>query len=219
MGKPIGIGQSHNLIQALANNIDWSSVDSETAQWIIEHAGEAEITAFINNRAKIIVGEPRFLSINRSKPFNPKKFIGKEWSFWRGPADGDGLSGEIEQDSRSLALTEIDLTKINLKICPVGDEKLLKGEDFLQRLRTNGGISLDAGIFQTFWENPQLFPQKWKEKTNGNTTYIFFLGTVLRDPDGLRYVLCLFWEGVRLGWDCCWLGCEWLAYDPAAVLA
>lgn len=59
MGKPIGIGQSHSVVQALANNIDWGSVDPEAAQWIIEHARAAQVTAFINNRAQLIVGEPK----------------------------------------------------------------------------------------------------------------------------------------------------------------
>ncbi|MBU0625062.1 hypothetical protein KKF05_01825 [Patescibacteria group bacterium] len=219
MGKPISTGQSHSVVQALSNNIDWSRVDSEAAQWVIEHAGEAEITAFINNRARIIVGEPTIIQINRAKPFDPATFIGEGWSFWRGPADGDGLTGEIEQDARSLALTEVDITKTSLKTCLSEGKKWIEGEEFLRRLRATENILLDAGVFQTFWENPYLHPQKWKEKTNGNLTRVFFTGSVLRDPNGSRCILYLYWLGGRLYWSYGWLGNEWRSDNPVAVLA
>jgi hypothetical protein len=35
MSKPISIGQSHNLMSVLANNVDWSQIDGEAAQRII----------------------------------------------------------------------------------------------------------------------------------------------------------------------------------------
>lgn len=58
-------------------------------------------TAFPKTRKNI-------LFIDRSIPFNPAKFIGAGWTIWRGPADGDGLSGEEDHDERSLAIMEID---------------------------------------------------------------------------------------------------------------
>lgn len=36
MGKPISIGQSHNLMSVLANNADWEKIDTEVAQQIID---------------------------------------------------------------------------------------------------------------------------------------------------------------------------------------
>jgi hypothetical protein len=74
-------------------------------------------------------------------------------------------------------------------------------------------------VFQTLWQNQHLIPHQWKEQTNGNTTFIFFDGTVLRHPGGDRCVLCLFWNGGEWGWDAYWLWSERDASRPSAVLA
>jgi hypothetical protein len=64
-----------------------------------------------------------------------------------------------------------------------------------------------------------LIPEKWKQQTNGNTTLIHFDGTVLRDSDGDRCVLCLCWDGDEWSWDYDYLEDGFEADDPSAVLA
>jgi hypothetical protein len=54
---------------------------------------------------------------------------------------------------------------------------------------------LDAKIFQALLENQSLIPEAWKKKTKGNITKICFDGTIFRDLDGNRIVLCLYWAG------------------------
>ncbi len=125
--------------------------------------------------------EATIISIDRSKTFDPVAFIGKGWSI-------------VEQDDRSLALTQIELGKIDFAHMLEKGETQIKGEDKLNRLKKDDRIRLDAMVFQTLWENQSLIPASWKEKTKGNTTYIFFDGTVLRSPGGGRYVLCLCWD-------------------------
>ncbi|MFY9492863.1 MAG: hypothetical protein WAP55_00005, partial [Minisyncoccia bacterium] len=93
------------------------------------------------------------------------------------------------------------------------------GTERIRRLKAANHIRLDAQIFQTLWENKHRIPEGWKEKINGNITYICFDGTSLRSPDGFRYALCLDWD--EGGWYWCrfWLGDGWSANDPSAVLA
>jgi outer membrane protein assembly factor BamB len=99
-------------------------------------------------------------------------------------------------------------------------EKSIKGEDKLKRLKEKTNrIRLDAGIFKTLWENQILIPEKWKEQTNGNTTFIFFDGTVLRNSIGNRFVLCLCWDDGEWLWYYDWLENDWYANVPSAVLA
>jgi len=64
-----------------------------------------------------------------------------------------------------------------------------------------------------------LIPEAWKQKIDGNTTFIFFDGTILRNPDGRRCVLGLYWDGGRWDWRYYWLGRGWDVGSPSAVLA
>ena len=159
------------------------------------------------------------ITINRTRPFNPAEFIGEGWSIWRGPADGNGLEGDEEQDERSLKLTEVNFSKVRLETCLKGGESSVKGEEKLKRLKETNCIRLDAKIFQTLWQNQHLIPESWKEKTNGNTTYVFFDGTTLRGPFGRRIVLYLFFRDGKWYWYYCWLEDDWHDNSPSAVLA
>ncbi|MEQ1561616.1 MAG: hypothetical protein ABL899_02770 [Nitrospira sp.] len=209
MGKAIAIGQSLNLFSVFANNADWDNLDSDTIQKIINDPRQAgqQFTAFLRNGGKVIVGEPKVVAINRNR-FNPKKFIGDGWSILND-----------ETDARSIALTELDLTKVQHVTMLKDGETYVKGEEKLKRLKASDYIRLDADIFLTLWENQHLIPESWKEKVNGNTRYIFFDGTVLRHSGGRRCVLCLCWGGGQWGWRVYWLGGGWDGGDPSAVLA
>ena len=153
---------------------------------------------------RIEVVKPSVISIDRSSPFEPVAFIGSGWT--------------IEEEC-SLVLTELDLSKVQFKTMLRTDENSIGGEKKLKRLKDAGHIRLDAKIFQTLWENKHLIPESWKETVNGNTRYIFFDGTILRDPHGYRYVLYLFWNDGGWSWGVGWLGSAWDARGPSAVLA
>ncbi len=221
MSKPITIGQSHTAMSILALNTNWDALDSETLQQVIDDPKRvgAQFTAFLKNGGRIIVGEPKIVPIDHSKPFDSATFIGAGWSIWKGPKDGNGLDGDEEQDERSLALMEVDLTDVRFKTMLEGRETSVKGETKLERLKKAGDVRLDAKVFQTLWENQILIPERWKEKTNGNTTYIFFDGTVLRSSNGNRDVLYLYWHDGAWYWNVRWLANEWYVNNPSAVLA
>ncbi len=145
------------------------------------------------------------ITIDSSKKFNPAEVLGRGWSI-------------AEEDEKSLAVTEIDLNTVRLEHMLQPGEEWIKGEEKLTRLKDAGFVRFDARIFETLWENKHLIPERWKEDTNRQTTFIFFDGTVLRDPDGDRCVLCLYWRGSRWSWNCLWLGDGWGVRGPSAVL-
>ena len=163
----------------------------------------AELKRFLRKEACWL---PNILHLDRSKPFDPATFVGKSWSI-------------AEEDESSLKLTEIDLTRVRLESMLEEGETSVQGEKKLERLKAAKHIRLDAKVFLTLWENQNLIPESWKEKTNGNTTFIYFDGTVLRDSDGRRYILCLCWLDGRWRWDYYWLDYGWYADNPSAVLA
>ena len=154
----------------------------------------------------------QMLTIDRSKPFDTA-FIGPNWSIWKGPANGNGLEGEEDQDTRSLVLTEIALGAIILDASFKKSETVTTGEERLKRLLESGQIRLDAAVFLHLWENKHLIPEKWKGK------FVFFDGTILRNPYGDRYALCLYWSGVAWCWGVFWLAHARYATHPSAVLA
>lgn len=168
-----------------------------------------------------VVRSGSILSVDRSKPFNPARFLEVEgWSIWKGPVvDGDGFSGDEDQDKRSLTLTELDTEKIQLVTCITGDETIIEGERKILCLKKLGCILLDAIILQELWEHKEKIPKSWKEKTNGNTTHIFFDGTILRWKNGIRCVLGVFWDGWRWHLEYRWLELSWDSSAPSAVLA
>ncbi|MBU1179977.1 hypothetical protein KJ885_03465 [Patescibacteria group bacterium] len=177
--------------------------------------GTLNATRVLNALQDIIEG--RFgtvISIDRSKPFSPAEFIGEGWSIWKGPADGDGLTGVENQDARSLILTEVDTSAIRLETRLRDGETRITGEEKLRRLKATKHIRLDAKVFQTFWENKHFIPESWKS----GSLFIYFDGTPLRDPNGKRCVLCLHWLHNR------WfrghlLDVSWLTNSLSAVLA
>ena len=172
---------------------------------LIVRTAVSQSTHFLERTMSAKTEVSSVIPINRSKKFNPTKFTGERLMI-------------EEQDERSLALTEVDLTSIRFELMLDQGETWVRGEKKLTRLEAAGHIRLDAWIFQTLWENQHLIPSSWKERTNGNRTFIYFDGTVLRGPDDRRFVLCLFWGDGQWNWQCPWLGCEWSVSDPSAVL-
>lgn len=209
MGKSVSTDQSHSVMAILATNVDWDALDPDVLQEeVIKKPREAgaQFTIFLRNGAKVIIGEPKVIPIDRTKPFNPVEFIGKGWTI-------------KEQDERSLALTQVDLTKVRFEDCLQKGETSVNGEEKLRRLKKMGHIRLDANVFQTLWENQELIPESWKQKTGGSMTDIFFDGTVLRNPDGRRCLLCLYWRCGEWDWSYRWLDNDWHVSNPSAVLA
>lgn len=129
----------------------------------------AEIGQLIARVGKIIF-------IDRTQPFDPVQFLGKDWSI-------------EEQDECSLALTQLNFAKVHLVNMLREGETGINGEEWLERLKEAGHIRLDAKIFQTFRENQVFIPEHWKGKP------VYFFGTVLRDPGGYRCVLYLCRRG------------------------
>lgn len=184
--------------------------------------GEERTKLFLSGQLVVVspdqVSKPSILKIDRTNPFDPAKFIGEGWSIWRGPKDGKGLEGDEEQDSRSLAITELDPTKLFAQTGLNEDETTVTGEEKRARLMLKA-IQADAKIARVLYEEEGQTTLKWLHKTL-NLTWIEFLGTTLRGPGGGRDALCLC-RGDDGSWDWgyYWLGFDRGASDPAVGFA
>ena len=196
------------VLIALNNGINWNDLNIEDLEKILidpEEVGR-QLTLFIKNGGKVYFEEVKVIKIDRSVLFDPETFIDHMWSI-------------EEQDLKSIALTEINLTEVTFDSILKKGEKSIKGEDRLKRLKQKtNSIRLDAGVFKKLWENQNLIPEKWKEQTNGDPTFIFFDGTIVRNSRGNRCVLYLCWSCNRWNWDYSWLERDWSANNPSAVL-
>jgi hypothetical protein len=224
MGKANNEGQALTITASLAVDTAWDQLPTEILQSFIELSPTergVRFTAFLKNGGRVVIGGSQTLPIDRTKPFNPAEFISQGWTIWRGPKDGNGLEGEEEQDARSLALTELDLDRILLEAHLKNGETSTTGEERIKRLNAANRIKLDAKAFQTLWESRHELPERFKQKTNGNTTFIFCDGTVLRSPDGHRFTLYFCWNAVNRKWNWyyLWLGSDRGVNNPSACLA
>lgn len=141
------------------------------------------------------------LQIDRSKPFEPVAFIGEGWSI-------------IEQDERSLALTEVDLNKITFETTFRSGEVSVRGEEKKKRLIASAKVRIDAKVVQTLLEKEELIPGSWKK--NG---HLCFYGTEFLRPNwNERYVLCLSWVINEWRWYCTLLDCPCDVCAPAVCL-
>ena len=158
------------------------------------------------------------LNIDRSNPFDPETFIRREWRVWRGPVRGDGLTGELEQDSRSLQVEQIDWSTVRFMNHLWSGEHSLLGEEQLNRLRSSGAVMLDAKVGQTLYENYlQAGPHsvlEWLRITR-NIVSFTIKGTTLRCPAGGRYAMYFSYDGEVWDWGGCWHGCR-LGVDGSA---
>jgi hypothetical protein len=151
-------------------------------------------------------------------PFTPAKF---GCTIWRGGVKGKGLAGEEEQDKRSLSKTTFDpakMTEANIQTGLNEGEQCISGEVKLARLIAKA-IQADARFAQTLLEEEGQKTLRFLHDALG-ITWLEFLGTVLRDPDGYRCALCLYRKGDgSWNWYYYWLDDDRRAGNPALGFA
>ena len=182
------------------------ALPSETLGLACDLLGKLADPAWVRAAKRFLRKEnPWRWGIIQAVPFNPAEFMDSDWTI-------------DEQDERSLALTEVDLAQVKFETCLKLGETSITGKAKLKRLKKTGHIRLDARFFMALWKNQSLIPEIWKEKTNGNATYIYFEGTVLHNSEGLRRVLGLCWVRGQWCWFCGWHENDWNVTRPSAVL-
>jgi len=218
--------QSQAVMAVFMTNVDWESIDFEKLglqDAIIRNPAEAgrQFELFLKNRARMTIGDPKYIL---TKPLDPAKFLGKDRTIWKGPVDGDGLSGEEDIDPRSLTLSEIEIQKFVFETCIQSGESSITGEEKLRRLKEKTDfIRFGGNVFLGLWEDYQANKEnsvlEWIYR-NFKITYIDFMGQVLRSPNGGRSVLFLCRDGDgEWDWDDDWLASAWDAGIPSAGCA
>jgi hypothetical protein len=176
----------HKAMGALLMNVDGERADESTLRRILQYpqrAGE-DFGRWLANDCQLLVNGPKIIKLDPSKKFIPDGYFSAGWTTWKGAKDGGGLEGKEDVDERSLALTEIDLSKVTLETCLKFGEVVINGEEQLARLKTlEGKILLGGNAIMALWEDYQVNGEnsglEWLRITR-RVTYIEFHGLILR---------------------------------------
>lgn len=166
------------------------------------------------------------LALALDKALGPSSFIGEKWTFWKGPADGDGTQGDEDYVSEP---DTVDFAQLVCETHLQGKETTIDGEEKVRRTRTGANRQLGDKTFLALWNNwlacqtagkPEDSILECLWRSGKIKSIIYFFGRILRDPSGYRYVLFLYRSGGGLWhWDYNWLGNHWNAGSPSIALA
>lgn len=191
----------------------------QLAALVVKLGGEENFRRVLRGEMKFVLEVVNMMvTINRAEPFD-SAFIGPGWTIWRGPASGNGLEGEEQQDARSLALTDVDFTKARFETCLTDGETAITGENRLCRLLETDLIRGDAKFGQVLYQEPGQKTLRWLFETYG-VTWFELPGTILRNPYGHRYFLFLSrGDDGQWYWYYRWLDDDRNARRPGLVFA
>jgi hypothetical protein len=131
--------------------------------------------------------------------------------------DGEGV---VEIELRSDDNLYIDGKKIVLHLSEkqVGDR--IVGNELRVELENGKLVLLNSNVLDYLYNHPELFPEHWKKDIDGDTLYIYFWGSIFRDPSGgCLFVRCLFWSDGEPYRGYSWLDDGWGRQDPSASVA
>lgn len=224
--KAVSREQAVAVMATLMANVDWNELDGKLLQDEVfadpKDAGK-RFTQFLKNGAKAVVTVVASFVLKLASSFDSTEFIGKGWSVWKGPADGNGLEGDEDRDVREDDLAEIDWSHVEFETCLKEGESCITGEEKFCRLKKSGKICYGGRAFLSLWKDYQ---EKGESSVLENLyrtkgiTYVDFFGLILRTSDGYRRVLYLFRrDGGRWGWGYYWLDRGWSCRNFSAVSA
>lgn len=207
MGQ-ITTDQSHQILSTLSTNTDWTSIDfegSDLQNLVVRSPKEAgrQFTTFLRNGGRMSTTGQIF--VVGQAPFDPT-FLGAGWRVWEDTANDPALSAGV------------DLSTIQLvdNCCDgfVHDS----GEENLERLR-DLYVLLGASFLLVLWKNKHIIPESWKEKGGKKIPgFIFFDGTILLNPNDIKCVLYLYFDGKEWQLRSLWLSRRWCFGNLSAVL-
>jgi|GEM_PF-6546327 len=115
------------------------------------------------------------IQIDRNNEFQYVEFLKREGA----PIIPKQNSTVISEDSRALALVDLDLNKVVFYRFKVQyPDHYISEKKFFDSLIGSGLVPLDANIFETLLRNPERIPRSWEEKK-----IISFYGTRLSEKD------------------------------------
>ncbi len=109
-----------------------------------------------------------------------------------------------------------DPSRITLYLSDSQLQRRIKGTELSRELAEQP--VLNANVLDYLIRYPHLIPEEWKVDENGNTIYIYFFGTIYRDPDDCLRVRYLYFRYDHWRSDYGSLNVNWAAQNRAAAI-
>jgi len=96
----------------------------------------------------------------------------------------------VEIELRSDDNLYLDGKKVVLHLSErqMGDKRIV-GHEIRKELEDGTQVLLNSNVLDALYGHPELFPEHWKKNEQGETLYIFFWGSIFRNPShGTLYV-------------------------------
>ena len=133
--------------------------------------------------------------------------------------DGTGIV-PIELCSDDNLYVDGKLVSLFLSEKQLEGKKVVVGHELRQELEDGTQVLLNSNVLDYIYDHPELFPEHWKKDENGDIRYIYFWGSIFRNPSrGYLYVRYLYWNDGELYRDCDWLDGDWNRQSPSASVA
>ncbi len=174
----VNTNESHLIMQALATNTDWEKVSTNVLKQITFHP-EKTGKLFLDFLKTFDI-DPDIINIKRDFEIMPDKLFASEWKL-------------IKHYNKSLEIQSLNIKNIRLEKTANSENENISGYKRMDVLIKRKFIPLDIYIFLMFWRNQYLIPESWKDKTNGETTFICFDGTAFMSPYNKECTLFLYW--------------------------
>lgn len=153
-------------------------------------------------------------SVRRGDDPQPRIFSGKLIDLGAPALDCDGWE-VVRHDSAGQ--WHVGSDQLSLVVTTNQSTSAVTGHALKNELKNQPGL-LNATALDHLCANPKFIPASWKADTHGRPQYITFWGTEYKGELGGTYVRCLCWDNGRWCSSFRWLGFNWDACGPAAVL-
>ena len=98
--------------------------------------------------------------------------------------------------------------------------RIIEGHELRKELESGELVLLNSNVLDYIFDHPELFPEHWKTDKKGSTRYIYFWGSIYRNPSsGGLYVRFLYWDRSGLYQFYGWIGDGWHDQDWSVSLA
>jgi hypothetical protein len=197
----------HIMGQLVQNQRVLGALTDEEANWVSQHPDEFLEGAILQMRIPIKYTVD--LSAPPRLPFDGAEVVKHEGT------------GKVSIELRSDDNLYIDGKKVELYLSKrqIGDKRI-EGYELRKELEDGTQVLLNSNVLDYLYDHSELFPEHWKKNEQGETLYIFFWGSIFRDPsNGHLCVRDLCWSDVSLRRSYGWLGNGWCRFNPSVLLA
>jgi len=125
-----------------------------------------------------------------STTFKPEEFF-----------DDNGFKIDFASIRPPSAPANLDPSEVVLDSMLRDTDRIISGEERLNRHVEADNQCLTADHFFGFWTAQETIPEYWKETPDGHPIWVLFDATILVAPNGRRFVLSLHWDPKKCEWE------------------